>query len=127
TVVAEAAESLGTLGIPEASAVLTVLLRHSSPSVRQTAALALERVADSASLDGLIASLNDSAAAIRFSLVGALGHAVGDGHVLSEAQRNKVLGILEGLMSGDSDPGVRSRAATVLGECGTAAVLAPLW
>src|SRR5207253_6090031 len=34
-VVIEAAESLGSLGVPEAGAVLTVLLRHPSQPVRQ--------------------------------------------------------------------------------------------
>jgi hypothetical protein len=46
---------------------------------------------------------------------------------LSEVQRNQVLTRLEGLMVRDADPGVRSRAATVLGECGSASVLAALW
>jgi HEAT repeat protein len=126
-VVVEAAESLGTLGVPEAGAVLTLLLRHSSPSVRQTAALALERIADPSTLDGLLAALNDPASNIRFSLVGAIGHAVGDAHMLSESQRNQVWTRLEGLMGGDADPGVRSRAATVMGECGSAPVLPALW
>jgi hypothetical protein len=45
-VVVEAAEDLGALGVPEAGPVLTVLLRHPSPPVRQTAAQALERVAE---------------------------------------------------------------------------------
>ena len=58
-VVVEAAESLGTLGAPEAGPVLTVLLRHPSRSARQTAALALERVADVGVLDGLLQALDD--------------------------------------------------------------------
>jgi HEAT repeat protein len=126
-VVVEAAESLGTLGIPEAGAVLTVLLRHTSPSARQTAALALERVAEPSCLDSLMAALNDPAAGIRFSLIGAIGHAAGDGHLLGDAQRNKILACVERIMTRDADPGVRSRAATVLGECGTASSLPVLW
>jgi HEAT repeat protein len=126
-VVVEAAESLGTLGVPEAGAVLTVLLRHSSLPVRQTAALALERIADPSCLDGLLAALNDPAPNIRFSLVGAIGHATGDAHVLSESQRNQVLTRLEGVMIRDADPGVRSRAATVLGDCGSNSALPALW
>jgi HEAT repeat protein len=126
-VVVEAAESLGTLGIPEAGPVLTVLLRHPSQPVRRTAALALERVADAGILDGLIEALDDPAVTIRFSLVGALGHAAGDGHALNEAQRLRLLARLEGILLRDADPGVRSRAATVLGECSPPALLATLW
>jgi HEAT repeat protein len=126
-VVVEAAESLGSLGVAEAGPVLMVLLRHPSPSVRQTAALALERVADLTSLDGLLEALDDPGVSIRFSLVGALGHAVGDGHALREPHRNRLLARLEALLLRDPDPGVRSRAATVLGECGPPTVLLTLW
>jgi HEAT repeat protein len=126
-VVVEAAESLGALGIPEAGPVLTVLLRHPSQPVRRTAAQALERVADQTVLDGLLAALDDAFVTIRFSLVGAIGHAVGDGRALSGTQRARVTARLEGLLLRDADPGVRSRAATVLGECGTPAMLPTLW
>jgi HEAT repeat protein len=126
-VVVEAAESLGALGIPEAGPVLTVLLRHPSRSVRQTAAQALERVADVALLDDMLEALEDPAVTVRFSLVGAVGHAVADGHTLAELQRARLVTRLDGLLSRDADPGVRSRAATVLGQCGTPAVLPALW
>jgi HEAT repeat protein len=126
-VVVEAAEGLGTLGVPEAGPVLTVLLHHASPSVRQTAALALERVADQAVLEGVLAALEDPVASVRFSLVGALAHAAGDGRTLTEPRRTRLLGRLEELLLRDPDPGVRSRAATVLGQCGSPAVLALLW
>src|SRR5262249_15181891 len=59
--------------------------------------------------------------------VGALGHAAGDGRSLTEAQRGQLYARLEGLLLRDSDPGVRSRAATVLGECGPASILPTLW
>jgi len=126
-VVVEAAESLGTLGVPEAGPVLTVLLRHPSQSVRQTAALALERVADPGIVDGLIEALDDPLSTIRFSLVGALGHAAGDGRNLGQPQRLRLLARLEGVLAHDADPGVRSRAATVLGECGPSGILPTLW
>jgi hypothetical protein len=126
-VVVEAAESLGTLGVPEAGPVLIVLLRHPSRSVRQTAAQALERVADLSVLDSLLDALDDSVVTIRFSLVGAIGRAAGDGRGLSEVQRVRLPARLEGLLVGDVDPGVRSRAATVLGECGPPSVLPALW
>jgi HEAT repeat protein len=126
-VVIEAAESLGGLGVPEAGPVLTVLLHHTSEPVRQTAALALERVADISMLDGLFAALDDPAVAVRFSILGALERAGGDGRGLSESQLARLTSRVEALFVKDADPGVRSRAATVLGNCGSAAVLPVLW
>ena len=126
-VVVEAAEALGTLGAPEAGPVLLGLLRHASEHVRQTAAQALERVADAAVLDGLLEALDDPGVMIRFSLVGALGHAAGDGRSLPDRQRRRLLDRLEGLLARDADPGVRGRAASVLGECAPPALLEPLW
>jgi HEAT repeat protein len=126
-VVAEAAESLGSLGIPEAGPVLAALLRHPSAAVRQTAALGLERIANQAILDSLVDALNDPVVTVRFSLVGALGRVAADSHPLAEAQRRQILNRLEDLLIRDADPGVRSRAATVLGECGSAPQLVTLW
>jgi HEAT repeat protein len=126
-VVVEAAEDLGTLGAREAGPVLTGLLHHSSETVRQAAAQALERVAEPAVLPGLFDALDDSCATVRFNLVGALAHAAGDGARLSEEQRKRLLARLETLVQRDSDSGVRSRAATVLGGCGSPAQLALLW
>jgi len=126
-VVVEAAESLGALGIPEAGPVLTVLLRHPSRSVRQIAAQALERVADLSSLDGMLDALEDPAVNVRFSLVGAIGHAVGDGRSLGEPERTRLWSRLDGLFLRDADPGVRSRAATVFGQCGPPSALPTLW
>jgi HEAT repeat protein len=126
-VVVEAAEDLGALGVPEAGPVLTSLLQHPSEGVRQTAAQALERVADAAVLDRLLALKDDPSVTVRFSLVGALARAAGNGGTLPEEQQQRVLQRLETLLLRDADPGVRSRAATVLGECGTPAVLPQLW
>src|SRR5262249_42557366 len=126
-VVVEAAEDLGALGVPEAGPVLAVLLRHPSAPVRQAAAHAPERGADPHVRDGLLEALDASAAAVRFSLVGALGHAARDGQPLTDDQRGRLLARLEGLLVRDADPGVRSRAATVLGECGPPTVLPTLW
>jgi HEAT repeat protein len=126
-VVVEAAEDLGALGAGEAGPVLTGLLAHPSETVRQTAAQALARVADAALLEWLLDALTDSSAAIRFSVVGACGHAANDGSGLPEPTRRHLLARLESLLVHDTDPGVRSRAATVLGECGTAATLPGLW
>lgn len=126
-VVVEAAEDLGTLGAREAGPVLTGLLHHPSETVRQAAAQALERVAEPAVLPGLFDALDDSSTTVRFNLVGALAHAAGDGARLSEEQRKRLLAHLEELLQHDSDPGVRSRSATVLGECASPAQLAMLW
>jgi HEAT repeat protein len=126
-VVVEAAEDLGALGALESGPVLTELLRHSSETVRQAAAQALERVAQPSVLPALFGALNDSCATVRFSLVGALAHAAGDGSGLSAEQSKRLLARLEELLLHDSDPGVRSRAATVLGDCGGPPQLATLW
>jgi HEAT repeat protein len=126
-VVIEAAEDLGMLGIPEAGPVLAALLQHPSAPVRQTAAQALERMADHTVLDGLLTALDDPSVTVRFSLVGALGHAVGDGKILDAGQRRHLVERLETLLVRDTDPGVRSRAATVLGDVGSPSVLQTLW
>jgi HEAT repeat protein len=126
-VVVEAAEDLGSLGVPEAGPVLTDLLRHPSAPVRQAASLALERMADLSLLDGLLQALDDPVITVRFRLVGAIGHAVGEGRGLSEEQRTHVLERLERVLMRDADPGVRSRAASVLGACGTPDLLQVLW
>jgi HEAT repeat protein len=126
-VVVEVAEDLGALGASEAGPVLTGLLRHPSEPVRQAAARALERVADAAVIDRLLDALDDGSAALRFSVVGALARASGDGAALPEATRKRLLNRLEALLLHDPDPGVRGRVATVLGECGTSAQMPALW
>jgi HEAT repeat protein len=128
-VVVEAAEALGTLGAPEAGPVLTGLLRHPSEHVRQTAAQALERTADASLLEGLLKGLDDPNVTVRFCLLGALARASVSqgGQTLSAEQRKRLLDRLEGLMKRDAELGVRSRAATVLGECATPAFLPTLW
>src|SRR5262249_35273416 len=102
-------------------------LRHPSEPVRQAAAQALERVADATLIDRLLEALDDGSAALRFSVVGALARAAGDGSTLAEPTRRQLLGRLEALLLRDPDSAVRGRAATVLGECGTAALLPSLW
>lgn len=126
-VVIEAAEGLGSLGLPEAAPVLSCLLRHPSEPVRLTAAQSLERVAELSILDALLAALDDSAVTVRFSVIGGIGHAAGNGRALNESTRTKICARLEDLLARDTDPGVRSRSATVLGEVGSPAVLPALW
>jgi HEAT repeat protein len=126
-VVVAAAEELGALGVPDAAPVLACLLRHPSAPVRLAAAQALEQVAVPAVIVGLLDALDDPAVTVRFSLVGALGRAAGDGKSLTEAEHARLLDRLEQVLVRDADPGVRSRAATVLGECGSPALLPLLW
>jgi HEAT repeat protein len=126
-VVVETAEELGALGALEAGPVLTGLLHHPAENVRQAAAQALERVADASVLDALLAALDDPSAAVRFGLVGALARAASDGHGLPQERHQKLLARLEGVLLRDADAGVRSRAATVLGEFAPPALLKPLW
>jgi HEAT repeat protein len=124
-VVAAAAENLGTLGVPTAGPVLADLLRHPAESVRQTAAQALEHVADANILEPLLAARTDNAGAVRFCVVGALGRVAG--LQLTPEQRTHVLAGLTERLKRDRDPSVRSRAAAVLGRCGHATELPILW
>lgn len=139
-VVIEAAEGLGGLGEAEAAPVLTLLLRHPSAPVRQAAGQALERIASTQALEritdrkafenlleALLEALDDPIVAVRFSLVGAIGHTVGDGTNLNSPQRARLQDRLEAALVRDADPAVRSRAATVLGQCGSSALLPVLW
>lgn len=126
-VVVEAAEALGTLGVPEAGPVLTGLLRHPSEHVRQTVAQALERTADAGLVEGLLAGLDDPGETVRFSLLGAISRAAGNGQTIPPETRKRLLTRLETLLRRDPDAGIRSRAATVLGECGGHEVLPTLW
>jgi HEAT repeat protein len=124
TVVAEATESIGATGAPQAALILAELLRHPSEGVRQAAARALEPIADERVLPDLLQALGDSAASVRFHVVGALGR-IG---VLGNDQRKaEIAKRLQSLMLQDGDPGVRSRAAGIMGELGTPADLVFLW
>jgi HEAT repeat protein len=125
-VVAEAAESLGTIGAPEAVAILAGLLRHPSDAVRQAAGRALEQVANLSVLQELYAGLRDPSANVRFNVVGALAR-VGSGANVTEQQRADIVRGLQSVMLKDGDPGVRSRAATVIGDLGTVSDLTFLW
>jgi hypothetical protein len=87
----------------------------------------LERVADVSLIEGILKGLDDPCVRVRFSLVGAVGRAAGDGQSLPADLRKRLLARLEGLLRRDSDPGVRSRAATVMGEFAAPALLDTLW
>ncbi|MCS7016140.1 MAG: HEAT repeat domain-containing protein [Gemmatales bacterium] len=123
-VVAEATESLGAIGAPQAAVLLAELLHHPSEGVRQAAARALEPVADERVLADLRQALGDRSASVRFHVLGALGRV---GTAVPEVRRADLVAQLQTVMLQDGDPGVRSRAATVLGELGTPADLNFLW
>jgi HEAT repeat protein len=125
-VVVEAAASLGAMGAPEAAPVLARLLHHPSDAVRQAAGQALEQVSNASILADLHQGLYDPVAGVRFSLVGALGKVAQSGS-LKEAEVAGVVKRLTEVLMRDSDPGVRSRAATVIGDVGTPGDLVLLW
>jgi HEAT repeat protein len=125
-VVAEAVESLGSLGVPEAAPIITGLLRHPADPVRQAAARALEQVADPPSLSALTTALDDPVPGVRFHVVGALAR-LGQSEALEAPRKQELIRRLEQVLVRDGDPGVRSRAATVLGDLGSAAQLPLLW
>jgi HEAT repeat protein len=116
-VVAEAAASLGSMGAPEAAPVLARLLQHPSDPVRLAAAQALEQLDNPTILPELYQGLYDPVGSVRFSLVGALGKTAASGR-LKEAEVAGVARRLSDTLLRDSDPGVRSRAATVIGDLG---------
>jgi HEAT repeat protein len=84
-------------------------------------------MADASLIDGLLKGLDDPSVTVRFSLVGALGRAADDARALPGEQRKRLMRRLETLLERDGDPGVRSRAATVIGEHGSASYLDSLW
>ncbi|HVS37242.1 MAG TPA: HEAT repeat domain-containing protein [Gemmataceae bacterium] len=126
-VVVEAADGLESLGALDATPVLAGLLHHHSEAVRETAAQALERSADAAVLKDILAALDDASPTVRFSLIGALAHVGRDGGGLAEEKQKQILDKVEAVLQHDADAGVRSRAATALGECGGSAQLTALW
>src|SRR5262249_23008730 len=83
--------------------------------------------ADATVLDGLLTALEDPSVTVRFGLVGALGRVAGDSQGLSDLQRSRLLTRLEELLLRDPDPGVRSRAATIIGQTGAQVELPFLW
>lgn len=125
-VVASAAESLGSLDYPDAAPILAGLLRHHADVVRQAAAAALEQNPSARVLSAIFTGLDDPVANVRFSLVAALGK-VGQRDALDDGERQELLRRLERVLVLDTDPGVRSRAATVLGDLGDAGQLQLLW
>ncbi len=125
-VVASAAESLGALNFPEAAPIVASLLKHPDDAVRLAASNALENIANPTVLPDLLSSLDDASAGVRFALVGALGKMVSRAN-LTENQQVELMKQLQKLLLNDSDPGVRSRVATVLGDIGSPADLPLLW
>src|SRR5262249_37062567 len=124
-VVRDAAESLGGMGSPEVAPMLANLLRHPSPLVREAAAHPLEQTSNARVLTDLSEALNDPATSdsMRFSIVGARGKVGKDGNP-APWQKADLLKRLHSVLARDPDPGVRSRAAAILGALATPAELA---
>lgn len=126
-VVVEAAEDLGTLGLPEAVPVLGRLLAHPQEAVRKISAQALERVADLSVIEPILRAMDDPLPLVRFSLVGAMAQILGTVKDIPPTDQLRLQARLEVVLLRDGDPGVRARAATALGEVGGPALLAILW
>jgi len=126
-VVVEAAEDLGSLGVPAAVPLLAGLLKHKAPAVKKTAAQALERIADITVLEELLAAIDDSEAGVRLAILGAISRAVNQSKVIKENERIRLQIRMEVILLGDPDAGVRARSATLLGDLGTVNHLPTLW
>jgi len=126
-VVVEAAEDLGSLGVPAAVPLLAGLLKHKEVAVRKTAAQALERIADIAVLEELLAGLEDLDVGVRLGILGAVSRAVNQAKAIKEDDKLRLQSRMEIILLKDPDAGVRARSATLLGEFGTVTHLATLW
>ncbi len=126
-VVVEAAEDLGSLGVPAAVPLLAGLLKHKEVAVRKTAAQALERIADIAVLEELLAGLEDLDVGVRLGILGAVSRAVNQAKAIKEDDKLRLQSRMEIILLKDPDAGVRARSATLLGDFGTVTHLATLW
>ena len=126
-VVVEAAEDLGSLGVPAAVPLLAGLLKHKEVAVRKTAAQALERIADIAVLEELLVGLEDPDVGVRLGILGAVSRAVNQAKAIKEDDKLRLQSRMEIILLKDPDAGVRARSATLLGEFGTVSHLATLW
>ena len=126
-VVVEAAEDLGSLGLPEAVPILGLLLRHPEDAVRKIAAQAMERVANPSSIESILKAMDDPLPLVRFSLVGAMSRIVSQKTMISPTDLLRLQSRLEVVLLRDGDSGVRARAATAMGETGNPSMLGFLW
>ncbi len=126
-VVVEAAEDLGSLGLPEAVPILGHLLLHPEDAVRKISAQAMERVANPSSIETILKAMDDPQPLVRFSLVGALARILSQKALISSTDLMRLQSRLEVVLLRDGDPGVRARAATAMGETGNPAMLGFLW
>ena len=117
-VVVESAEGLGALGVPAAVPLLAGLLRHKATLVRKTASQALERIADASAFEEILRAIDDTEPEIRLYLLGALSRAANSHKNMKEADLLRLQSRLEIMFLRDGDAGVRSRAASLLGDFG---------
>lgn len=113
---ARAAEALGKSGAGAVSQSdrLAAQVEHSDPRVRAAVLVALCQIAPERGLTRIPFGLRDSQASVRRAAVDAIDALFS---INPQARRN--ISLLEGLVSSlaDSEPTVRQRSATVLGQC----------
>lgn len=126
TVVAQAATSIGALRLAKSGMVLASLLKHPTEEVRLAASAALESVASCQVYHQVLGALDDASPEARLYLVGCLA-VIGDVDGLPAGDQAQLLRKLELVLSQDSDPGVRSKAAAALGKVAGISVLPLLW
>ncbi len=126
-VVVEAAEDLSIRGQEAAVPFLANLLRSPQEPVRKISAQALERVANSTAIEAILKAMDDPQPLVRFSLVGAMSHILGQKEKISATDLLRLQSRLEVVLLRDGDSGVRARAASAMGETGGPSILGILW
>lgn len=126
SVVGQAATSIGALRLPRSGMLLARLLKHPTEEVRLAASASLESVASCQVYHQVLDALDDASPEARLYLVGCLG-VIGEVDGLPNKEQSQLLRKLEQVLTQDSDPGVRSKAAAALGKVGGTTVLTILW
>jgi len=126
-VVVEAAEDLSIRGQEAAVPFLANLLRSPQEPVRKISAQALERVANNTAIEAILKAMDDPQPLVRFSLVGAMAHILGQKEKISATDLLRLQSRLEVVLLRDGDSGVRARAASAMGETGGPPILGILW
>ncbi|MBS5450553.1 MAG: HEAT repeat domain-containing protein [Coriobacteriia bacterium] len=116
--------ALGSLGVPEATAVLCELLEDAVEGVRVLACQALGRVADPAAVPSLLGRVHDESAEVRAGVLFALASIAAHGGISDEARAALFTPMV--VMAFDPDDGVRADAAATLGTLHDERAVEPL-